>query len=281
MTRHADICRGNPQGNVPAPHRGDGAWARGVRTGGVLSSRRPVRTRLPTAQPHAHTNAHTEIMNGCARRLLADEFFLCAHDAGGHPRLDPVSMGLGLGLALVAELVLLRNIEIDTATRSVVVTDTTPYGSMLDVQLVTELAAWRCRPVRDFLPTVSGAARDRVGQRLIDASLVCRTDGRAATGYRPVCSADSQRAGVRLTVTLRHDERIDRLDLLLLGVAGAVGLDHHLLQGLDDTDRRNGARQLCGLDQAMQCLIAEGTAALAAMRTAVRAPERWGTAAPG
>jgi len=171
-----------------------------------------------------------------SRLLLADEFFFVAHnDVTGKPRQHARALGLGLGAALLGEMMLLRRITIDRG--SVVVIDGHPPGDLLGHivldQLLSEPAAL---DVRSWLAYLGQTARQRVGERLERFGRVARTPARrlkrSGTHWIPVSMSDAAMPTALLRHALKNEHSLDDQTAILAGLIDAAGLDETVLWGL-------------------------------------------------
>src|SRR5690242_9469883 len=107
-----------------------------------------------------------------ARMLLADDFFLIAHDdRDGRARLSPKSIELGLAGALIGELVLEQRIFVEGPRLRLISRDP-PSDALAHTTLATMLAEPQHREVRTWLAYLGQTAVDAIGQRLVRAGIV-------------------------------------------------------------------------------------------------------------
>src|SRR2546430_10686900 len=107
---------------------------------------------------------------------LADDLFLVMHDdRTGRPRLHPRAVGLGLGGALLGELMLFRRLTI-TDGRLVVVSDQPPRDVVVHAVLDQVIAERQPHAVRTWLVFFAQAATEQVARRLERAGYVTRVE---------------------------------------------------------------------------------------------------------
>jgi hypothetical protein len=164
-------------------------------------------------------------------RLLADEFFLLAHDdVSGKPRLHPRVAGIGLASALLGELILFGRIRIQGG--DLVVVERRPVDDGLTNRVFVAIAGRRPQPVSTWLATLAETARDDVAARLAADGVVSRVSSRwPGRGDRWVPADMSTAAwpAARLRMVLTHDEAPPVPDVALAGLALACGLASYLL----------------------------------------------------
>ena len=202
---------------------------------------------------------------------LADDLWLSAHDTvNGRPRLGPRPLAIGLGAALLAELMFWGNITLQRGY--LFLRDTTdPQDPALQPvfhQFVEEQRV-RQRPspsgaeghsalasgesgqdVREWIAYLAADDRayDLVVRRLSRAGLVEEHQRRTWSGKRTVfVPRDSNLAGWsagRLRVLVQRRERLDDTDLTLAGLFLATDLYQQALFDLDADDFRELSEQL-------------------------------------
>ncbi|MER5608190.1 GPP34 family phosphoprotein [Micromonospora tulbaghiae] len=170
--------------------------------------------------------------------LLADEFFLIAHDDQyGRPRLHGVAIRFGLAAALLGELAIARHINF--AQGNVYVYDSRPPTDWLQHRALSQIIAEpQQRATRTWLTYLAATSYENVGQRLVETGVVEIQERRRFFGlaastplYVP---RDMNRAAwswARLSQRLRNSEQLDSFDLILAGIAEATGLDRFILDG--------------------------------------------------
>ena len=166
--------------------------------------------------------------------LLAEAFFLVAHeDTSGRPRLHSRAVGLGLGSALLAELLLSGHV---TWSEGRVVAHQLarqrPPGDVLLHVVVDRIVAEPAQPLRTWL---SALAADAVGQVAVHLARggVIRVAGagrwRRSVRYVPVDSHIAAGPQVRLNWLLIHRQEMGWPDVALAGLCQATGLLEDLI----------------------------------------------------
>ncbi|MFI6762020.1 GPP34 family phosphoprotein [Micromonospora sp. NPDC050417] len=169
--------------------------------------------------------------------LLADEFFLIAHDdAKGRPRLHASATGLGLAAGLLGELLLARRIVIGGGTVTVV--DRRPPDDALAHTVLDQLVGEPGhRSIRTWLMFLGNSAVDSVGERLARAGTVRREETRrmlrTTVIYRPVDMNTAAWPVTRLRASLGRAEPLPTEDVLLLALLAATNLLREVLWGTD------------------------------------------------
>jgi Golgi phosphoprotein 3 (GPP34) len=168
---------------------------------------------------------------------LAEDLFLLATDAAtGRPLVDTTHLDLGLGGALLLDLVLQQRIELRDF--HVTVTDSQPTGEPLLDPALSEIAAAKPHEPGHWVRHLAHGLRHAVKDRLIEAGVLCRDDHKVL-------------GIIRIHRTHETDGRLhhaleDQLhDAVVLGhtpswetaalasMALAVGLDRHLFPRSD------------------------------------------------
>ena len=173
----------------------------------------------------------------------ADDLYLTAHDSiRGKSLLSPATLGLGLGAALLGELMLWR--RVDLVETELVVIDDRPTGDAATTAVLEQIRREAGQHgVRNWLAYLStGIATDLVERRLARGGLIRRVEKRGLLGGTKVSfvPADSMTAGwpaTRIRTKVTRDEALDLADLLLAGVILATGLDQHVLATLGARER--------------------------------------------
>ncbi|WP_305784728.1 GOLPH3/VPS74 family protein [Symbioplanes lichenis] len=198
---------------------------------------------------------------------LADDLFLTAHDSvHGRCLLSPAILGLGLGGAVLAELVLGRRLDIRGDHLALL--DDRATGDIASAAVLGHIARDHNRGVRDWIAYLgSGIAPDLVGRRLATTGQVRRRARRSFFGTRlvtePVDSVASGRPGTRVRVAAERRERLPQEDLTLAGLIFATGLDQYTLATLGRADRAHLLDQLRRrLPEPLQRLLGHAEAAV-------------------
>ena len=172
-------------------------------------------------------------------KLLADQFYLIAHDdRGGRSRLHPRATGLGLAAALIGELVLLDRLRLH-AGELYVVSREAPGDALTHDVLDLLVVQRQHRELRMWLAFLAQDATTRVGERLLRAGYVEPVMRRGLwstqTHYVPTSSAQRNAvawAPVRLANMLVHGDVLDLEDQALAGLVFATGLTRYVLWDL-------------------------------------------------
>jgi hypothetical protein len=175
--------------------------------------------------------------------LLADEFFLTAHDEVGTALLSPRVLGLGLAAAVLGELVFAHRMTIQSGLLRVV--DRRPLDEPLTAsvlyQLLQESGHGR---VRDWMSYLAKTAEETVGRRLVHHGLVRRLErqrllrGRVVR-YPPVNPKMATWPQARLSHAVTGWATMADHDVVLAGLMLATGLDQQLRWNLTQTDRQH------------------------------------------
>nr|WP_221327017.1 GPP34 family phosphoprotein [Actinoplanes sp. L3-i22] len=186
---------------------------------------------------------------------LADDFWRVVHsDRSGSRRADSALIGLGLGAALMIELLLggqvvlnreghlrlasevsaalayrIQAAAISGGAPAALVPDRIANEFLMVIYSEPDLL-----PVETWLAYLAPLAPDQVSQRLVDAGHlhVCRPRrllGRSVV-YRPANANEAVWPAIRLLHPLRGGE-LDYLDLTLLGLCRATGADRWVFDG--------------------------------------------------
>lgn len=196
--------------------------------------------------------------------LLADDLYLLAHDDySGRPRLQARALGVGLAGALLGELMLDGMIR--ARGGSLVVIAPVAPRDQLARDLLFELAEERERlPTRDWLAFLGPRAAGPVAARLADAGYLTRVSSRRP--WRPgrwvPVDADCAFAPVLRIRPVLEARRVREPDVLLAGLAAAVGLSARLLQYGPPEGRRHLDEAVLRLSEPLRDLLAQTQAAV-------------------
>ncbi|WP_306215221.1 GOLPH3/VPS74 family protein [Actinoplanes sp. RD1] len=174
---------------------------------------------------------------------LADDLFLAAHDSvHGRCLLSPAILGLGLGGAVLAELVLGQ--RLDVRGDHLALLDDRPTGDVASAAVLGHIIRDADRGVRDWIAYLGGGiAPDLVGRRLARTGQVRRLARRSFFGTKlitePVDSVASGRPGTRVRVAAERREPLPRTDLTLAGLIFATGLDQYALATVGTAGRKH------------------------------------------
>ncbi|GLZ40434.1 GPP34 family phosphoprotein [Actinokineospora sp. NBRC 105648] len=181
--------------------------------------------------------------------LLADEFFLTGlDDVTGEQRLEPRALGVGLGAAVLGELVLGGRLVIDDGRLRA-------FDEPCADELQNRVRQWvrKDRSVvlaRDWIRVL--AAReiaDLVRHRLHAANKVVRSTRRRLLRkpleiYAPPSLSTAAASGVRIAGNLNVPRDLNPADLLLAGLLRATGRDRYVLSHCDPSVHDELTRQL-------------------------------------
>lgn len=170
--------------------------------------------------------------------LLADEFFLVAHDdVSGKPRLHPRVTGIALAGALLGELLLYGRIDVrpgpENRGPAVWLTERVRVGEALADSILGQiLAEGRPRPVLAWLTHLGQTASRDVGERLAAVGLVEAARSRLPrreVRWVPVDSSTAAWPATRLRMLLSRQEQMTLPDATLAGIALPCGLGQQIL----------------------------------------------------
>lgn len=198
--------------------------------------------------------------------LLADDFFLIAHDdRDGRSRLSPKAVDLGLAGAMLGELVLEQRLLVE-GPRLRVINREPPLDALAHTTLATMLAEPQHREVRTWLAYLGQTAVEQVGARLVRGGVVQQTHVRRLlkTTVRYVPTDINLPAGrvVRLRRLLTSGEPMRVADTTLGGLAEATGLTGHILWDTDAASVRRLQVLIAALPPPLRDLILEVEAAV-------------------
>ena len=198
--------------------------------------------------------------------LLADEFYLIAHDdTAGRRRLSPRTAGLGLAGALLGELVFYGRILVHHG-RLVVLDRRPPADALAHTTMDQILAEPQAHTVRVWLAFLAEHAADAVGQRLERAGLVTptRSRWRRRARYVPVDMSTAAWPEHRLRLHLARGEPLALTDAVLAGLVCATGLAAQVLWDTPASARHHLAHAIGGLPQPLRELTAHVETAVGA-----------------
>lgn len=201
--------------------------------------------------------------------MLADDFFRIAHsDNTGRPRLHARAAGVGLGAALLAELVLAGQVAVEDG-QLVVVDQQSPDNALGHTVLEQLVAEARHRAVRTWLDFLSRTAVEAVGNRLVRAGHATRqvSRWRRTVLYVPTDMSAAAWPEARLRMLLSGRGRWTWPDVVLVGLVGATGLAQQVLaqQALWDVEpasRHHRAEVVAWLPSDLRELLAQAEAAI-------------------
>jgi hypothetical protein len=172
----------------------------------------------------------------------ADDFYLAAHDGiGGRTLLPDRVLGVGLGAALIGELMFWRRLGSDGDL--VYVADATPTGDPATAAVLQRMASGSGPyGIGQWIGYFAGTAVDLVQRRLVAAGVLRLETKRRllGAGTTTVVLADPKSPGepaVRIRTHLSYNEELDVADLMLAGLILATGLDEFVLDTCNPRDR--------------------------------------------
>ena len=196
---------------------------------------------------------------------LADDLYLMAHhEITGKPHLQPRAVGLGLAGALLAELMLVGTICIQSG--EVTVADGTPPGDgLVRSVLALVLSEHERHAAQRWLLFLARTAAADVADRLAQSGYLTRVTTRRfgrRERWVPV-DADSAFAPlVRVKSVLSASGPAAADSAVLAGLAAACGLGHQLSLYLPPKARRRLDEAVDQLDPGLRDLIAQTRAAV-------------------
>ncbi|WP_238014113.1 GPP34 family phosphoprotein [Dactylosporangium sp. AC04546] len=198
--------------------------------------------------------------------LLADDFFLIAHDdRDGKSRLSQRAVELGLAGALLGELVLEQRIFCE-GDRLRVISREPPSDPLAHTNLATMVAETQHREIRTWLLFLGQTAVDAVGQRMARHGLVEQTTVRRLlrSSTRWVATDINLPTGrvVRLRRLLTGSEPMRVADATLAGLAEATGLTGHVLWDTDQSSFRRLQHVITTLPPPLRDLILQVESAI-------------------
>lgn len=196
--------------------------------------------------------------------LLADDLYLLAHDdKSGRPCLQARALGVGLGGALLGELLLDGMIRIRDG-RLIMISPIDPHGQLAR-RLLRELIEERERlPIRDWLAFLAPRAARPVAERLARAGYLAPASSRRpwkAGRWVPV-DPDSAFLPVLRVRAVLEARPVRESDVLLAGLAAAIGLSARLLPYGPPDARRHLDDAVVGLREPLRDLLAQTQAAV-------------------
>ncbi|WP_328348604.1 GOLPH3/VPS74 family protein [Micromonospora sp. NBC_00421] len=168
-----------------------------------------------------------------ARLLVADEFFLIAHnDNRGKAKLHPSATGLGLAAGLLAELILFGQITVSGGMVAVI--DRRPPADALAHTVLDQLIGEsQHQAVRTWLSFLSQSSTTSVGERLARAGVLRRQENRrllrTTVSYLPIDLNAAAWPATRLRALVERPEQPLVSDTTLLGLVAAAGLTREVL----------------------------------------------------
>jgi Golgi phosphoprotein 3 (GPP34) len=197
---------------------------------------------------------------------VADEFFFIVHDSRtGKLRLNERSAGLGLSAALLSELILAGNIDVESATLTIL--DGEPPEDDLSYRILHQLKADRQqRSLRTWLLFFSHGALDRVAVRLTRAGHVEAIKNRRPWGtvvrYLPTDPNEAAWPANRLNVMVSNSDYLDFSDAMLAGLVAVTGLTKQVWWNGDAVTLRHIAAAIASLPISLREVLAHTEAAV-------------------
>jgi Golgi phosphoprotein 3 (GPP34) len=197
---------------------------------------------------------------------VADEFFFIVHDARtGKLRLNERSAGLGLSAALLSELILRGNIDVESGTLTIL--DAEPPEDDLSYRMVHQLAADRQqRSLRTWLLFFSHGALDRVAIRLTRSGRVEAIKNRRPWGtvvrYLPTDMNEAVWPANRLHVLVTNGDPLDFSDAMLAGLVAVTGLTKQVWLESDALTMHQIAAAVASLPISLREVLAHTEAAV-------------------
>jgi Golgi phosphoprotein 3 (GPP34) len=198
--------------------------------------------------------------------LLADEFFLTAHDEDGKALLTERVLGLGLAAAVLGELILPHRLTIQNGLLRVV--DRRPMDEPLGAWVLAQLLRDSGHAnVRDWMSYLAKTAQDTVGRRLVHHGHVRRLERQrllrgTVVRYQPVNIDQATWPRARLHHDLTGRAALPDHDVVLAGLILATGLDQHVWWNLDHTGRQHLIHLTRRVSPALRDLLAKAEAAV-------------------
>ncbi|MEU5943578.1 GPP34 family phosphoprotein [Micromonospora sp. NPDC047548] len=214
--------------------------------------------------PIPATVRHDVVRGGPHRgpKLLADEFFLLAHDdRSGRPRLHDAATNYGVAAALLGELAAAGSISFDRGRLWVL--DHRPPQDWLQHRVLARLVAEpQHTATRTWLAFLAETVPEQVAERLWQAGKVApqqrrRRLLRTSVVYVPTDTNVAAWSWARLSTHLREYKHLQPFDLALMGIATSCGLDQFILDGAGPSVFANLRRQLQAAPQPMRELLAD------------------------
>jgi hypothetical protein len=164
---------------------------------------------------------------------VGDSYYFIAHDyMVGRRRLNQRVMGIGLGAALLGELVLSGNVDVH-GDGVYIISRNPPSDPQTHSLLAEMLAQPQHRGLRTWLAFLAVAAQGRVADRLKLRHLLKEVEQRKLIGSRtvllPTDVNDAAWQAIRLERLLNTNTRMSHSDCFLAGLVSATGLMPHVL----------------------------------------------------
>jgi hypothetical protein len=169
--------------------------------------------------------------------LAAKLFLVSCHDVSGRTRISPAHLELGLGGALLLELV--QSGRVDLVDEHIVLVDRTPLGDpLLDGALAAVSSDTRSRDPDHWVRHLARGSRTAVERRLVTSGLL-RVDDHRVLGLFPVHHAHHTDGTIEHELLERMQDAVvlgrppDRETAALVSLALGVGLERCLFPRSD------------------------------------------------
>jgi hypothetical protein len=215
--------------------------------------------------------AHRRRPAGSVWPAVANQLFFASHDSFGDPEVHADVVGLGLGAALLAELMLAERLTSEYGM--LVVVETTAPADDLANTVLARVRAEHSLSVNTWIAALALDAVADVGDRLSAAGRIrvqrprrLRTLGLTrATRFVPVDVNEAAVPAARIADTIRRGEYLHVVDAVLAGLMVAMGLHREVLDTWDPGIEQHIRNQLARLVPAdVQDLISRTEAAVGA-----------------
>ncbi|MFG1602819.1 GPP34 family phosphoprotein [Actinoplanes sp. NPDC049265] len=171
---------------------------------------------------------------------MAGQLFFAAHDSFGEPEVHPDVVAVGLGAALLAELMLVGRVTSRDGLLMVVDT-AAPSDDLANTVLARVRAEQQLLPVSDWVAALALDAVAEMSNRLVKARQIrverprqLRTLGLTrVTRFVPVDTVEAAAPAARIADTIRRGEYLHVVDAVLAGLMVAMGLHHEVLNTWD------------------------------------------------
>lgn len=186
---------------------------------------------------------------------LAEELALLAYDDESGKQVGGMFVPYGLGGALLAELALLRRIEL--TDKSVAVTDPSPTGDALLDDALRRIADHPGRRPARWVDALRKGLERAVLDRLVASGYLRREEGRAllvvpVTRYPAGAGTAERDARRRLSEAVRPGSTPDQRTVALALLAHACRMDAQAFPGVDKKTLRRRLDELAAGDWAAQ-----------------------------
>jgi hypothetical protein len=186
---------------------------------------------------------------------LAEELALLAYDDDSGKQVGGMFVQYGLGGALLAELALLRRVEL--SDNRVAVTDPSPTGDALLDGALNRIAGHPGRRASRWVDLLRKGVEHAVLDRLVESGHLRREEGRAllvvpVTRYPAGAGTAEQETRRRLADAVRPGSSPDQRTVALALLAHACRMDAQAFPGVDNKALRSRLDELAAGDWAAQ-----------------------------